>query len=392
MNENAEYGVAAHWRYKEADRHHDEKFVQRLNYLRHLMEFGPANHEDPEEFVNSMKSEVFQDRVYVYTPQGDIVDLPAGSTPIDFAYHIHTEIGERCRGAKIHGKLVNLNYQLKTGDQVEIIAAKRGGPSMDWLNPDLGYARTTRARTKIRQWFRKLNRDRHIALGREVIEREMKRMGVLDTMSFEQVSTLFEFSKVDDFMAAVGAGDINANTIANRVLDEERAQKRFKDANSLIRKPRAIASTSSSNINILGTGGLLVNFAKCCNPTPGDPITGYITRGRGVTIHRADCANILSLNDPERLIDVSWGGSDEEQHYRVPVEIVAYDREGLIRDISTVIADERINIAEVRVSTRQEIATFHITMEISHSQQLSRILSKITQIKSVVEAYRSHSN
>lgn len=391
MHENAEYGVAAHWRYKESERQHDEKFTKRLNYLRRLMEFGPAEHDDPEDFVNSMKSEVFQDRVYAYTPKGDIIDLPVESTPIDFAYHIHTEIGHRCRGAKIHGKLVGLNYQLKTGDQVEIIASKRGGPSMDWLNTDLGYAKTTRARTKIRQWFRKLNRDKHIALGREVVEREMKRMGVLESMSFEHVASLFDYSKVSNFMAAVGAGDINANQIASRVLDEEREQQRFKDADSLVRKSKAVPTSSSqSGVNVLGTGGLLVNFAKCCNPTPGDPITGYITRGRGVTIHRADCTNILSIIDRERLIDVSWGGLDEEKRYRVPVEIVAYDREGLIRDISTVIADEKINIAEVRVSTKQEIATFHITMEISHSQQLTRILSKIAQIKSVVETYRSN--
>jgi len=392
MHEHAEYGVAAHWRYKEHDRQHDEKFAKRLNYLRKLMEFGPAIHDDPKEFMDTMKTEVFQDRVYAYTPKGDIIDLPIGATPVDFAYHIHTEIGNRCRGAKIHGKLVNLNYQLKTGDQVEIITSNRGGPSMDWLNPDLGYAQTTRARTKIRQWFRKLNRDKHITLGREVVERELKRMGVLDSMSFDYLAYLFEYTKIDDFMAAVGAGDLNAAQIAHRVLDEEREKRRFQDADSLVRKSRAIGSSNDTGIQVMGTGGLLVNFAKCCNPAPGDEITGYITRGRGVTIHRTDCPNILSLSDPERLIDVSWGGMSDEHHYAVPVEIVAYDREGLIRDISTVIADEKVNIAEVRVSTKQEIATFHITMEISHNQQLTRILARIGQIRSVVETYRCNTS
>lgn len=391
MHEHAEYGVAAHWRYKEGSAH-DTKFQERLNYLRRLMEFGEEIEDDPETFVDTMKSEVFQDRVYAYTPQGDIIDLPVGATPIDFAYHIHTEIGNRCRGAKINGKLVNLTYKLKTGDQVEIVTSKRGGPSMDWINPDQGYVHTTRALSKIRYWFRRQNRDKNIATGREVIERELKRMGVLDSMSFEMVAWLFNYSKVDDFMAAVGAGDINASQIANKVLDDERERQGFKDANSLVRKSRGVKpSTREPNANgitIMGTGGLLINMARCCTPMYGEDIVGYITRGRGVTVHRTDCPNMLSLNDPERLIDVEWGREDDEQRYAVPVEIVAYDREGLVRDISTVIADERVNIAQVKVSTRQEIATFHITMEISNNQQLTRVLSRIEQIRSVVETYR----
>lgn len=388
MHEHAEYGVAAHWRYKEGGKH-DEKFQKRLNYLRRLMEFGPDVSNDPEAFMDMLKSEVFQDRVYAYTPKGDIIDLPVGSTPVDFAYHIHTEIGNRCRGAKINGHLVSLNTPLKTGDQVEVITSKRGGPSMDWLNPDLGYVHTTRASSKIRQWFRKLNRDKHITLGREVVERELKRLGVLDSMTFEAVSHLFDIKQVDDFMAAVGAGDINAAQIAHRVLDEERNHQKFKDVTDLVRKSRS-QKENSGGVNILGTGGLLVNIANCCNPMPGDEITGYITRGRGVTVHRQDCPNILTIPDRERLIDVSWGGVDQESKFAVPVEIVAYDREGLIRDISTIIADEKVNIAEVRVSTRQEIATFHITMEIGNNQQLTRILSKIQQLRSVVETYRCH--
>ncbi|MFW5709054.1 MAG: RelA/SpoT family protein [Chloroflexota bacterium] len=388
MHEHAEYGVAAHWRYKEGNRRHDEKFEKRLNYLRRLMEFGPEVQNDVETFLDTMKTEVFQDRVYAYTPKGDIVDLPVGSTPIDFAYHIHTDIGHRCRGAKVNGHLVSLNYNLKTGDQVEILTSKRGGPSMDWLNTDLGYAATSRARGKIRQWFRKLNREKHIALGREVIERELKRMGVLDTMSFEAVAALFEIERVEDLMAAVGTGDINAAQIAHRVLDEERSKQRFKDVSDLIRRSRSTTTETGSGIKIMGTGGLMVNIASCCSPMPGDEIVGYVTRGRGVTVHRRDCPNVLSITEPERLIDVSWGGTSEEKRYAVPVEIVAYDREGLIRDISTVIADEKVNISEVRVSTRQEIATFHITMEISDNRQLTRILNKIEQIRSVVETYR----
>jgi GTP pyrophosphokinase len=392
MHEHAEYGVAAHWRYKEGhprDRSNDAMFEKRLQYLRRMMEFGPEVKDDPEAFIDTMKSEVFQDRVYVYTPQGDIVDLPVGATPVDFAYHIHTEIGHRCRGAKVNGKLMSLNYQLRTGDQVEIITTKRGGPSMDWLNPDQGYVKTQRARSKIRYWFRKLNRDKHIDLGREVVERELRRMGVLDSMSFEHVAHLFEYNRVDEFMAVVGSGDINAAQIAHRVLDEEQNRQKMRDVSSLVRKSRINnASDTGNGIKILGTGGLLVNMARCCQPTHGDEIAGYITRGRGVTIHRQDCPNILSLSDPERLIDVSWGATEEEQYYAVAIEVIAYDREGLIRDISTVIADQNVNIANVNVTTRQEIATFHITLEISNNQQLTRILSKVEQVRSVVETYR----
>lgn len=390
MHEHAEYGVAAHWRYKEGHRH-DERFEKRLNYLRHLMEFGKDIGDDPKAFMETMRTEVFQDRVYAYTPKGDIIDLPVGSTPIDFAYHIHTEIGHRCRGAKVNGRLVSLNHTLKSGDQVEIFTSKRGGPSMDWLNHDLGYVHTSRARGKIRYWFRKLNRDKHIALGREVVEREMKRVGVIDSMSFESVSRLFDYDDIEDFMAAVGAGDINAAQISNRVLDAERNERTMKEMTDLVRPSRLVGRENGKGINITGTGGLLVNIAQCCSPMPGDNIVGYVTRGRGVTVHRRDCPNIIASTERERLLDVSWDDSGDEQRYAVPVEIIAYDRAGLIRDISTIIADERVNIAEVKVSTRAEIATFHIIMEICDNSQLTRILNKIEQLNNVVETYRKHS-
>jgi GTP pyrophosphokinase len=393
MHEHAEYGVAAHWRYKEQDRKHDEQLQKRLNYLRRLMEFGPEISDDPQAFIDTMKAEVFQDRVYVHTPRGDIVDLPVGATPIDFAYHIHTDIGHRCRGAKINGRLVPLNHHLKSGDQVEILTANRGGPSMDWLNDALGYVATSRAKSKIRYYFRKLNRDKHMSLGREVLERELKRIGALD-VTFESVAHLFEYSKIDDFMAAVGAGDINAAQIAHRVLDEERSRQQTQDASVLLKSKARTAPLTiddANGVKILGTGGLLVNLARCCSPMPGDEIVGYVTRGRGVTVHRGDCSNIQAIVDPERLIDVSWGGTSQEQRYSVPVEIIAYDRDGLLRDIAAIIADEKVNIAEVRVSTRQDIATFHLTMEIANYQQLTRILFKIEEIRNVVEAYRCNS-
>ncbi len=390
MHEHAEYGIAAHWRYKEGNtRSRDEVFERRLNYLRRLMEFGPEV-DDAKQFVDTMKTELFEDRVYAFTPKGDIIDLPTGATPIDFAYHIHTEIGHRCRGAKVHGRLVNLNHVLKTGDQVEIMIAKRGGPSLDWLNPDLGYVHTERARSKIRTWFRKQNREKHIQSGREVLERELKRLGLLDSMAFDTVFQWFGYERLDDFLAAVGAGDINGGQIASRILDMERREQEAQDRLTL--KPRPAPSgmmvDSGNGINVQGTSGLLISLAKCCNPMPGDPITGFVTRGRGVTVHRADCPNVNGGSDAERLIDVNWGPVKNEQRFSVPVEIVAYDREGLMRDISTIIADEKVNMSTVNVSTRQNIATFQLTMEFADLQQLSRVLTRIENIQSVVEARR----
>jgi GTP pyrophosphokinase len=390
MHEHAEYGIAAHWRYKEGHKGKDEAFERRLSYLRRLMEFGPEADDSAESFIEKMKTDVFQDRVYAFTPKGDIVDLPAGATPIDFAYHIHTDIGHRCRGAKVHGRLVSLNYQLKTGDQIEILTSKRGGPSMDWLNLDLGYVKTARALEKIRYWFRKQNREKHVTMGRETLEKELKRLGVTEVMSFESVAQLFNYNKPEDFFAAVGAGDINSGQIANKVMEQEQRQQRETDTGALLR-PKRISGTitdSTKGIQILGTGGLMVNFAKCCNPTPGDSIIGYVTRGRGVTVHRRDCANLQSINEPERMLEVSWGHVAQEQRYSVPVEIIAYDREGLLRDISTVITDEKVNMTAVNVYTRNDIAVFHLTLEISDVAQLTRILGKISTVQNVVEARR----
>ena len=389
MHEDAEYGIAAHWRYKEVSHQHDKAFEQRVAFLRRLMEFGPEVN-DASQFVDTVKLEVFQDRVYSVTPNGDIIDLPAGATPIDFAYHIHTDIGNRCRGAKVNGRLAPLNYKLKMGDQVEILTSKRGGPSMDWLNLDLDYAVTSRARSKIRHWLRKQNRDKHITMGREALERELKRLGVLDKITFDSVAGLLNFDKLDDFLAAIGAGDVTGSQITNRVLEEERRKSAETVSEEDLLKPRSRPSgaNTAKGISIMGAGGLLVNLARCCSPMPGNDIIGYITRGRGVTAHRADCPNIQAMRETERLIDVSWGPIDDEQRYIVPVEVVAYDREGLLREISTIIADQKVNIASIEVSTRQHIATLFFQLEIASNQQLTRILSQIDCVPSVVEARR----
>ena len=280
------------------------------------------------------------------------------------------------------------------GDQVEILTAKRGGPSMDWLNPDLDYAVTSRARTKIRHWLRKQNRDKHIAMGREVLERELKRLGVLEKVTFDSVSRLLNFDKLDDFLAAIGAGDVTGSQITNRVLEDERRKAAESVSEEELLKPRTKPRSASvaKGVSIMGAGGLLVNLGRCCSPMAGDDIIGYITRGRGVTVHRTDCPNMVSMRETERLIDVSWGTEEEEQRYLVPVEVVAYDREGLLREISTIIAEENVNITSVEVSTRQHIATLNLQLEIANNQQLTRILSKIDLVPNVVEARRRNTS
>lgn len=391
MHEDAEYGIAAHWRYKEGSKgSRDEAFENRLSFLRRLMEFGPGV-EDAATFVDTMKSEVFQDRVYVFTPKGDIIDLPAGATPVDFAYHIHTEIGHCCRGAKVQGRLVSLNYNLQSGERVEVVTAKRGGPSLDWLNPDLGFVNTTRARDKIRAWFRKQDRDKHIATGRTVLEHELKRLG-LDQTPFDTVAELLHYDKLDDFLAAVGAGDISSPQIATRILEMERRDQQKSLVETMIEEPKAAVpshvNVSADGVSINGVGGLLVTLAQCCGPMYGEEIVGYITRGRGVTVHRKDCANVRNHSEPERFVDVSWGSIPTEQKYAVPLEIIAYDRDGLLRDISTVIADEKVSMSKVSVSTKQNIATLQVTMEIANFHQLTRILNKMERIQNVIEARR----
>lgn len=392
MHHHAEYGIAAHWRYKEGGKLNDPEFERRLSILRKMMEFGDEVNQNAEQFVDAMKTEFFQDRVYVVTPKGDIIDLPLGATPVDFAYHIHTDIGHRTRGAKVNGRLVNLNYQLQSGQQVEILTAKRGGPSMDWLNPDTGYVVTNRAREKIRLYFKKLNREQHIQLGRETVDRELRKVGLADAISHHALAELFGIESTEDFLAAVGAGDINAAQITNRALEEDRRRSRVQQAETELLKPKRnlapLVVDPSHGIKVNGTSNMLNRLATCCNPVPGDEIVGYVTRGRGVTIHRQDCPNIANISDRERLIEVTWGGASEDQKFIVPLEVVAYDRDGLLRDISTVIADERINIYGVNVDIRGDVAILHLKLQISSPRQLTRIISRISMTPSVTDVYR----
>jgi guanosine-3',5'-bis(diphosphate) 3'-pyrophosphohydrolase len=393
MHEHAEYGIAAHWRYKEGSTR-DEAYEKRIAYLRRLMEFSDDT-RDAREFIEAMKADVFEDRVYAFTPRGDIMDLPAGATPIDFAYQVHSEVGNRCRGARVNGQIVPLDYRLKSGDRVEIITSKRGGPSLDWLNENFGYVRTNRARSKIRAYFRRLDRDKNVALGRDVVDRVLKQLGLEDKdLSRTELAAMFNFSDAENLYAAVGFGDITGGQITTKVLEAERkaareAVQRAEPVNVPAEKgPLRAPVSANGGIDILGDNGtMLINLARCCNPAQGDEIIGFITRGSGVSVHRVDCPNILNVSEPERLIHVSWGKL-KDATYPVPIVVRAYDREGLLRDVSAVVANEHVNIAQVSVETPRGVAVLFITLEIESTAQLARVLSRIEQLPNVIEARR----
>ncbi len=383
MHRTAELGIAAHWRYKEQMTKRDVDFENKIAWLRQIMDWRQEV-TDAREFVDSLKTDVFQDRVYTFTPKGDVIDLPAGSTPIDFAYYVHTEVGHRCRGARVNGKLVALDYRLQNGDQVEIITAKRGGPSRDWLNPNLGYVVTSRARGKIREWFRKQDREVNIVQGREILERELRRLSV-ERVSYDDLARLFGYERTDDFLAAIGYGDLNTQQIASKVLETQR-----KEEEGLVEAEKGPPALMVEGLKVRGVGSLLTNLARCCNPLPGDRIIGYVTRGRGVTIHRRDCPNILRKKDRERLIEVDWD-STSQQTYPVTIRVEAYDRTGLLRDIANLVADEKINLRDASAVTgvNDNMAIITATLEISGIAQLSRLLTKIERLPNVVEARRS---
>jgi len=378
MEENAEFGIAAHWRYKEG-RVRDDGFERRVNWLRSLMEWR-QDVTDAGDFVDAMKSDVFEDRVFVFTPRGDVIDLPVDSTPIDFAYHIHTEIGHRCRGAKVNGKLVSLETNLNTGDSVEILTTKRGGPSRDWLNPSLEMVKSQRARTKIRQWFRKQDREQNISHGRQLVEREVRRLGIRE-FDIDRLAEEMKYPSGDELLAAVGVGDLNLGKIVNRAVEREEPQLGMLEPAGRPSSPK-----ESVAVSVLGLSGLLTNLGRCCNPVPGDPIIGYVTRGRGATVHRQDCPNVLRIRDKERLVSVSWGKAKDT--YPVSVQIQAYDRDGLMRDVSTLVSNEGISMSSIHVSTIDNLATFDLVMGITDLSQLSRVLNRLEALPNVLDARR----
>ncbi len=387
MHEEAELGVCAHWKYKGTDTNNQsDSYEEKIAWLRQVMEW----HEelgDLDGIGDQWRADVEPDRIYVFTKDGHVVDLALGATPIDFAYRIHTEVGNKCRGAKVAGRIVPLNHTLKTGDQVEILTASNGHPSRDWLNPDLGYVTTTRARAKITNWFKKQDRDSNIIDGRSLLDSELRRLA-LSNVKMLELATAANCHSVDDLYAGIGAGDIKLAHVvglAQRQVEPEE-QKTFE----LRARPQQQKS-ADKGINIDGVGNLLTQMANCCQPVPGDPIIGYITVGRGVTIHRQDCTNALYLHEkePERLIEVNWGDAPE---YAYPVEILitAYDRPGLLRDITVVLANDKVNVValDTRTSKEDNLANMLLTVEVTSIQKLGRVLAKVCQLPNVIEAVR----
>ena len=387
MHQLAEFGIAAHWRYKEG-KQPDQYLDNKIAWIRQLMEWR-QDVTDAQEFVSGMKTDVFQDRVYVFTPRGDVIDLPRSSTSIDFAYRVHTELGHRCRGAKVNGRLVPLDFQLQNGDQVEVISAKRGGPSRDWINPNMGYVATTRARGKIRTWFRKQARGENIISGRQILEKELRRLSVVQP--FDLVARYCGFEELDDFLAAIGYGDVTSQTIAQRVIEYERSQQSEEEPEQLI-KQSPHRTVSIDGVQVAGLDGVLAHPALCCNPVPGDPIVGYVTKGRGVSIHKTNCPNIVSLikrAEHARLVEVQWGAKSAEM-YPVSIQVKAYDRAGLLRDVTGLVADEKINMQSAKAVTgmKNNMALINATLELSNISQLTRIMTRIEHLPNVLEVRR----
>jgi GTP pyrophosphokinase len=377
MHRIAEYGVAAHWTYKEGAKK-DIEFEEKITWLRQLMEW--QRELSGTAFIESIKTDIFQDQVFVYTPKGEVKELPRGATPLDFAYRIHTNLGHRCIGAKVNGRMMSLDYQLHNGDTVEIMATKLDrGPSLDWLNPNLGYIKTHHAREKIRQWFRRQERAENIERGRTILEKELRRLGI-GFADRERIAGLFKYDGVDDFLAAIGCGDISAHLIALKIAaPDERPQT---PSAAPPPKPK-----TSSPVQVLGAGDLLTHIAPCCQPVPGDEIIGFVTRTRGVTIHRKDCPNILSEDEKERLVKVTWGKSGLS--FPVTIRVEAWDRVGLLRDVTSLVSAEKINIAAASLDDQsEETLSIFLTMDISTIGQLSQLFSKLEGVPGVINVTR----
>ena len=387
MHEHAELGVAAHWQYKEG-RRVESGFQQKINWLRELLEPGARAGLEPD-LLAGLQAEIFEDRVYALSPRGEVVDLPRGATPLDFAYHVHTSLGHRCRGARVNGKMVQLDHRLSNGDTVEIIPGKHPNPSRDWLVPSLGFLASPRNRAKVRAWFRKLDEGQNREQGRQLYEREVERLGVrapplpevLEELGLPDAASLF---------LGLGEGELTLAQVAGAIQRRLHEKEPPKAARAPARPSAAADRTKGMVID--GVGDLLSTFARCCRPVPPEPIAGYITLGRGVSIHRADCANLLRMRDtqPQRVLVVDWGRPSDERTFPVAVVVKAYDRRGLVRDITSVLADSHVNIQAMNTVTDPDdnVASLDITVAVHGLDELSRLLARIAGLPNVISARR----
>ncbi len=395
MHDHAERGVAAHWRYKE-NRGQDQELENRIEWMRQWLELKEEGGEGNGQ-LDDMQDDFESTRIYVLTPQGKVVELPLGSTPIDFAYAIHTDVGHRCRGAKVDGHIVTLNSKLQSGHNVEILTVKEGGPSRDWLNRHLGYCKTSRARSRIKQWFKHQDYDQHIKIGRASLEREINRLG-LHWPDIEKIAERFNSKNGEDLLAAIGRGDVSPIQVAACAHRRQADLPLELPAQPLEHRPRARRKTSAAStadIIVDGVGDLMTQMARCCKPVPYDPIIGYITRGRGISIHRRDCSviNKMDASGRERLINVAWANNPEADGgdaYPVDIRIFAVDRKGLLKDISSILSNEDIDVIGVKTHSdkKKDRATMRFTIEIENMTKLSRIIEKLSQLPDIIDIKR----
>lgn len=378
MHHHAELGVAAHWRYKENARH-DADFERRIVWMRHWLERKEFNDESAD-LPSYLDTELEATRIYVLTPQGKVIELPKGATPLDFAYAIHTDVGHQCRGARVDGHIVQLNRPLRSGETVEILTAKNGVPSRDWLNPHLGYLHSTKARNRVKQWFKQLDYEHHIELGRSMLEREMIRLSVSDKPDLEAVAAKHNLQHAEDVYAAIGRGDLSSIQVAGvggRLRQTARPRLPTQHKSAAIK----------GEVVVAGVDDLMTSIARCCKPVPYDPIIGFVTRGRGVTVHRRDCANLRDLDQENsaRLVEVHWSEQQPQSAYPVDFLVVASDRKGLLRDISWILTNDDIDVIGVNTHSdrKTDTASMRFTVEVCNMEQLSRLLSKVEQLPDV---------
>jgi guanosine-3',5'-bis(diphosphate) 3'-pyrophosphohydrolase len=398
MHQIAEFGIAAHWAYKEGKTVKPNTFEEKLTWFREILEWQNDTN-NAEEFMETLKMDLFSDMVFVFTPKGDVIELPAGSVPIDFAYRIHSEIGNKTIGAKVNGKMVPLDYQLKTGDIVEILTSNHSyGPSQDWLK----LAQTSHAKNKIRQFFKKQRREENIEKGKELVEKEIRNMNfdvkeVLTPENVKRVAEKFNFANEEDMYAAVGYNGITAAQVAHRLTEKWRKQRNLEEQEKKLAEALKEAKTVSTTkkrdygVCVQGIDNLLIRLSRCCNPVPGDEIIGFITKGRGVSVHRVDCPNVLAEDAKERLIPVQWeSGTNCQREYTVDIEITGYDRRGLLNEVLQAVNEAKTNISAVsgRTDHRNKIATIHMSIFIHNVSHLQKVVERIKQIPDIYSVRR----
>ncbi|MCL1140168.1 GTP diphosphokinase [Shewanella pneumatophori] len=393
MHEDAELGVAAHWKYKEGSASGKQSgYEEKINWLRKILQWQ----EDVAEsgnLVDEVRSQVFEDRVYVFTPSGEVVDLPLGSTVLDFAYYIHSHVGHKCIGAKVDGRIVQFTYQVETGQRIEIITSKHPNPKRDWLNPNLGYIRTSRARSKILHWFKQQDRDKNIVSGKEMLEAELARSN-LQLKDAQSAVERFNLVSMDDLLAGIGGGDVRLNQVVNHVQSRLRTKELSDEAavEDLVKKSQSKSTKrGKGQVEVSGVGNLMSHIAKCCQPVPGDEIFGFITKGRGISVHRADCDQVKELvrASPERSVEVVWG-ENYSGGYKIRLSILANDRSGLLRDLTSVLAAEKTHVMAMSSTSdvKTQTATIELELELYNLEGLSKVLSKLNQVDGVMQARR----